>query len=114
MNHPNISPELKAELEKMTPSQIEDAFYTDAKFGTAGIRGIIRPGTNAINIYNIRKANTAFAKYLAENTNAVRTGVAIAYDNRNKSKEFAIECAKSFALRLRSFSPLCLQRMFQL
>lgn len=81
----------------MSTAEVEDAFFKEAEFGTAGIRGIIRPGTNGINVYQIRKVNTAFANYLIKYTNAEKTGIAIAYDNRHMSKEFAMECARVFA-----------------
>ena len=90
--------DLKKQLEEMTESQKEDAFYTDLEFGTAGMRGIIGPGTNRMNIYTIRKANVGFAKYILENVkNATERGVAIAYDNRHFSAVFAIESAKVLA-----------------
>jgi phosphoglucomutase len=96
LNHKNLDAKSKEQLENMTEEELYDAFYTEAEFGTAGIRGIIRPGTNAINLYQIRKANTAFSMYLCKFTNAKETGVAVAYDNRHMSKEFAEECAKVF------------------
>ena len=98
LNNENLDADLKKELEKMTEAQKEDAFYTDLEFGTAGMRGVIGPGTNRMNIYTIRKANTGFAKYLLENVdNAKERGVAIAYDSRHFSSEFAMESAKVLA-----------------
>ena len=94
----NLESELKARLEKMTDSEKEDAFYTNLEFGTAGMRGVMGPGTNRMNIYTIRKANVGFAQYLLNHTeNAKERGVAIAYDSRHFSWEFAIESAKVLA-----------------
>ena len=98
LSNKNLDAKLKQQLEAMTEAQKEDAFYTNLEFGTAGMRGVIGPGTNRMNIYTIRKANTGFAKYLLENVeNAKERGVAIAYDSRHFSHEFAIESAKVLA-----------------
>ena len=94
LNHPNLSSDDKKELEGMTDKQIEDAFYTDVAFGTAGMRGLMGLGPNRLNIYTIRKATQGFANYL--NKNGMHS-VAIAYDNRYNSKEFAYDCAKLLA-----------------
>ena len=94
LNHPNLSVEDKKELESMTDKQIEDAFYTDVAFGTAGMRGLMGLGPNRLNIYTIRKATQGFANYL--NKSGMHS-VAIAYDNRYNSKEFAYDCAKLLA-----------------
>jgi len=98
LSNQNLSAELKAQLERMDEKEKEDAFYTDLEFGTAGMRGVMGPGTNRMNIYTIRKANVGFAKYLLENVeNAKERGVAIAYDSRHFSPEFAMESARVFA-----------------
>lgn len=98
LNHPNIDPTLKAELEKMDDKQISDAFYTNIEFGTAGMRGILGAGTNRINIHTIRKANLGFAQYIVNNgEEACKRGVAISYDNRRMSKEFSMDCARLLA-----------------
>ena len=96
LNHPNLDKDTKNELSNMSSKEIEDAFYTDIKFGTAGMRGIMGAGTNRINIYTIRKATLGFANYLNKNN---KDGVAIAYDNRNNSKEYAYDCAKLLAYK---------------
>lgn len=93
----NVDQEVKNQINAFSQDELKDAFYKNIEFGTAGMRGIIRPGTNGMNVYNIRKANTAFAKVLLANTDVKNSGVAIAYDNRNMSKEFAMECAAVFA-----------------
>ena len=95
LNHPGMDEDLKEELVNMTPEQKHDAFYTDAEFGTAGMRGLLGAGTNRLNVYTIRKATVGFAKYL--NSIAEHPTVAIAYDNRFKSTEFSVESAKVLA-----------------
>lgn len=93
----NLDPTLKAELLSMDETAKEDAFYTDVEFGTAGMRGILGAGTNRLNIYVIQKANVGFAKYIASLPEGKEKGVAISYDNRNMSYQFAIESAKVLA-----------------
>lgn len=95
VNNEHIDADLMQELKAMTAQEKEDAFYTLLEFGTAGMRGIMGAGTNRMNIYTIRKANVGFAAYLLANVeNAKERGVAIAYDSRKNSKEFALESAK--------------------
>ena len=65
LNHPAMDGATKMELQNMGEKEKEDAFYTNVEFGTAGMRGILGPGTNRMNIYTIRKANVGFAKYVA-------------------------------------------------
>ncbi|WP_405097629.1 phospho-sugar mutase [Oceanobacillus sp. FSL H7-0719] len=87
---------LKKELEDMQTDlvKLEDAFYQELTFGTGGIRGVLGPGTNRMNIYTVRKAVQGLANYLKENgVNVKQRGVVIAYDSRYMSKEFAIEAA---------------------
>lgn len=88
---------LKINLNKLKNdrSALEDAFYQELSFGTAGMRGILGAGTNRMNIYTIRKAVNGLADYLLTNYNdAKNRGIVIAYDSRYMSKEFAIESAK--------------------
>ena len=94
LNHPNLEADVKEELKKMSDKEIKDAFYTDIQFGTAGMRGLMGLGPNRLNIYTIRKATQGFANYLNKNNLKF---VAIAYDNRYNSKEFAYDCAKLLA-----------------
>ena len=94
LNHPLIDKKLKAELLSMSEKDIENAFYTNIEFGTAGMRGIMGVGTNRINIHTIRKATLGFANYLINNN---KNGVAISYDNRNNSRDYAYDCAKLLA-----------------
>ena len=67
LNHPNLDPSYKEVLEQMDEGQINDAFYTTIEFGTAGMRGLLGPGTNRINLHTIRKANVGFAEYICAN-----------------------------------------------
>ncbi len=82
--------ELRAIAEN--PKEIEDRFYRDLEFGTGGMRGVIGAGTNRMNRYTIRKATQGLANFLKKLGNASK-GVAIAYDSRNQSPEFAEEAA---------------------
>ena len=93
--------ETKHELEniKGNEKEIEDRFYTDLEFGTAGLRGIIAAGTNRINIYTVRRATFGLANYIMKNTTEEEKnrGVVIAHDNRNMSREFCLEAANTLA-----------------
>lgn len=94
LNSDNVSELTKEELRLMSPEDIDDAFYKDVEFGTAGMRGILGPGTNRINVYTIRKATIAFATFLANKFKDARDrGVVISHDNRHMSREFTFECA---------------------
>ena len=76
--------------------QMEDSFYKDLEFGTGGMRGVIGPGTNRMNVYTVRKAALGLAQYIVEQgKTAMERGVAIAYDSRHISPEFALEVAKT-------------------
>ena len=98
LNHPHIDPQLKKELAGMSEKEKQDAFYTNIEFGTAGMRGLLGAGTNRINIHTIRKANEGFARYIVGcGEEAMRRGVAIGYDNRHMSSEFARESAAVLA-----------------
>ena len=82
-------------LAKMTKQEIEDAFFTDIAFATAGMRGILGPGTNRINYFTIQRATVGFALYLLEKfPDAKKRGVAISHDNRHYSREFTLLAAK--------------------
>jgi len=85
-----------AELQaiKGNKKEIEDRFYKDLEFGTAGLRGLIGAGTNRMNIYTVRKATQGLANYIKEQgKKATDKGVVIAYDSRHMSEEFAKEAA---------------------
>jgi phosphoglucomutase len=88
--------ETKKELESIrhNEKEIEERFYKDLEFGTGGLRGIIGAGSNRMNIYTVRKATQGLANYiLREGKEALEKGVAIAYDSRYMSPEFADEAA---------------------
>lgn len=98
VNSPNLDPRYKETLENMDPEEKNDAFYTTIKFGTAGMRGLLGPGTNRINIHTIRKATQGYADYIKENgEEACQQGIAIGYDNRHMSRELAFDCADLLA-----------------
>lgn len=87
-----IDENTKLELNKIKDDkEIEDRFYKDLEFGTGGLRGIIGAGTNRMNIYTVSKVTQGLADFLK--TNYKNPSVAIAYDSRNMSKEFAIATA---------------------
>ena len=95
LNSPLVSEETKKELKSMNQNQIDDAFFKDVEFGTAGMRGILGPGTNRLNEFTVRKATVGFAKYLLELfPNAKEMGVAISHDNRHLSREFTLLSAQ--------------------
>ncbi|MBE6071395.1 MAG: phospho-sugar mutase [Clostridium butyricum] len=95
LNSDIINEETKNELRSITDEkEIEDRFYQDLDFGTGGLRGIIGAGSNRMNVYTVAQATQGFANYL--NKSFEKPSVAIAYDSRNMSKEFA----KSAALTL--------------
>ena len=71
-------------------AEIEDRFYTELSFGTAGMRGVLGAGTNRMNLYNVRRATKGFADYInSQNAEYRQRGVVIAYDSRRMSPEFA-------------------------
>lgn len=83
---------------KEDKDEIEDRFYKNLDFGTAGLRGIIGAGTNRMNKYTVRRATFALGnKIINEGDNAKDRGLVIAHDNRHKSREFCIEAAKTLA-----------------
>lgn len=95
-NYLNLDNDLKHELEGLNEDELNDAFYTDLTFGTGGMRGILGPGTNRMNIYTIRRANYGYGKYiLMEKGN--NHSVVIAYDCRKNSLLFAKESARVLA-----------------
>ncbi len=84
--------ETKKELEAISgdDKEIKERFYKDLEFGTAGLRGIIGAGTNRMNVYTVGKASQGLANYiLSQGEETVKKGIAIAYDSRNMSPEFA-------------------------
>lgn len=97
LNSNKVSKNDKDILKNMSSSQIEDAFFKDIEFGTAGMRGVLGPGTNRLNEFSVTKACVAFAKYvLAKYENAKTMGIVISHDNRHYSREFTLLSAKIF------------------
>lgn len=87
LNHSGLEDTLKTELLNMTDAQKEDAFYVDIEFGTGGIRGLMGAGTNRVNVHTIMRATLGFSQYILSLNRHKR--VAISYDNRLNSFEFA-------------------------
>lgn len=98
INNPYFDEETRAELKAITDDdkEIKERFYKDLEFGTAGLRGIIGAGTNRLNVYTVRKATQGLANYIIK-CGGKEKGVAIAYDSRNMSPEFADEAALCLA-----------------
>ena len=94
LSNPYFDEETKEELKAIESDEkeIEDRFYTELEFGTAGLRGVIGAGTNRMNIYTVRKATQGLANYIIEMKGQDK-GVAISYDSRHMSPEFADEAA---------------------
>ena len=95
LNSNKIDAQTKAELKAMSKEEIDDAFFKDVEFGTAGMRGVLGPGTNRLNDFTVTKATVAFGKYLLEKfPNAKKEGIVISHDNRHMSREFTLLSAK--------------------
>lgn len=100
INEKHLDTELKEWLETHQDDHqaLEDCFYKNLEFGTGGMRGEIGAGTNRMNVYTVRKASAGLAAFIAKHgEDAKNRGVAIAYDSRHKSPEFAMEAAKTLA-----------------
>ena len=98
LSNPYFDEVTKAELKAIEgdENEIKERFYMDLEFGTAGLRGIIGAGINRMNIYVVRRATQGLANYIIKQ-GAADKGVAIAYDSRNMSPEFAMEAAMTLA-----------------
>lgn len=97
-NFKGLDEGLKEDLASIEEDQtkLEDAFYTNLEFGTAGMRGVIGAGTNRMNTYIVRQATEGLAKFIeARGEDAKKRGVVIAYDSRHKSPEFSLEAART-------------------
>ncbi len=96
--NPYFDEDTKAELKAIADdeNEIKERFYQDLEFGTAGLRGVIGAGTNRMNIYTVRKATQGLANYILTQGKQ-KQGVAIAYDSRHMSPEFADESARCLA-----------------
>lgn len=91
-----LEPSLREEIASKTEHELEDMFHQSLSFGTGGMRGVLGAGTNRMNVYTIRRANDGLARFLRKTSRFgdLSRGVAIAYDNRRMSREFALESAK--------------------
>ena len=98
LENPYFDQQTKDELKAISgdEKEIEDRFYTELEFGTAGLRGVIGAGVNRMNIYTVRRATQGLANYILK-TGKQSQGVAIAYDSRRMSPEFADESALCLA-----------------
>ncbi|WP_368252141.1 phospho-sugar mutase [Enterococcus sp. 2201sp1_2201st1_B8_2201SCRN_220225] len=99
-NDSNLEENLKKQLTELgnDSEKLEDAFYAPLEFGTAGMRGILGPGINRMNIYTVRQATEGLARFMDDqDPETRRRGVAIAYDSRHFSPEFAMEAARTLA-----------------
>lgn len=98
LSNPYFDEATKEELKGIAndENEIKERFYADLEFGTAGLRGIIGAGTNRMNVYTVRKATQGLANYIAS-VGGKEKGVAIAYDSRRMSPEFADEAALCLA-----------------
>lgn len=95
MNSPKVTDEIKAELSAIDEKEKEDRFYKELEFGTAGMRGIMSAGINRMNVYTVRRATQGLClEMMDKGEDTVKKGVVIAYDSRNNSALFAMECAK--------------------
>lgn len=108
----NLETSLKEDLDKIKDNEqlLEDAFYQELTFGTGGMRGVLGPGINRMNVYTVRKAVNGLANYLLANGTSVKDrGVVVAYDSRYMSPEFSIEVAKvlgSYGIKTHVFESL--------
>lgn len=95
LNEPKLDEASRAELRtiEQNPQEIEERFYRELEFGTAGLRGILGAGTNRMNVYVVRRATQGLSNYLLGCAGAKERGVCIAYDSRLYSAEFAKEAA---------------------
>ncbi len=99
-NEATLEPTLKKQLEELAtdPEALEDAFYAPLEFGTAGMRGVLGPGINRMNIYTVRQATEGLALFIdTQDVETKKRGVAIAYDSRHFSEAFAMEAARTLA-----------------
>ena len=98
LNDPYFDEDTKAELKAIAgdEKEIEDRFYRELEFGTGGLRGVLGAGTNRMNIYVVRKATQGLSNYIKKAGTQAK-GVAISFDSRRMSREFADEAALNFA-----------------
>ena len=98
LDSPRVSKEDKETLRSLSPEQIEDAFFKNAEFGTGGLRGVLGPGTNRLNLHTVGRISVGFALYLKDlwGEEGLARGIAISHDNRYFSREFTLLTADIF------------------
>lgn len=110
LNSNKVSQNIKEQLKAMSEEEKADAFFKNVEFGTAGMRGILGPGTNRLNDFTIRKATVGFAIYLIEKyADSFKQGVVISHDNRFFSREFTLLSANilnDFGIKVYIFDSL--------
>jgi len=91
-----VDESLKEEIKKADSAELNDMFYKELEFGTGGMRGILGPGCNRMNIFTVRKVTLAFAEFLlkAHGKKAMKKGVILSHDNRYNSRLFVLEISK--------------------
>ena len=110
LESPLVDEKTKDEIKHLSQEALDDAFFKDVEFGTAGMRGVLGPGTNRLNYFTVRKATVGFAQYLLEKyENAKEMGVVISHDNRHFSREFTLltsEILNDFGIKTYIFDAL--------
>ena len=110
LHSPVVDEKTKEQLRSFSQKEIDDAFFKDVEFGTAGMRGVLGPGTNRLNHFTVRRATIGFAKYLLEKyPHAKEDGVVISHDNRHFSREFTLltsEILNDFGIKTFIFDAL--------
>ena len=105
-----VGEDLKDEIKKATPEQLNDMFFKDVEFGTGGMRALLGPGSNRMNVFTVRKVTVGFAKYLLETyKDAKSRGVVLSHDNRTNSRLFvttASEVLNQFGINTFIFDTL--------
>ncbi len=100
LDHPQLDVETQQELANLTQTEREERFYKDLEFGTAGLRGVIGAGTNRMNFYTVAKAAEGYAQFfLSQGEDFCARGLAVSYDSRHLSPEFAQLTARIFVDR---------------
>ena len=94
----DVDDELKGEIKEANSNELNDMFFKELEFGTGGMRGLLGPGSNRMNVFTVRKVTLAFAEFLFNTygERAKKQGVILSHDNRFHSREFVLEISKEF------------------